>query len=683
MKNYSADKIINIALAGHSGSGKTTLAESMLYIAKASDRLGKVSQGNTICDYDPEEVKRQVSVFTSIAPFEWKGHKINLIDTPGLFDFAAGLYEGTRAADSLIVTIAGKSGVQVGTEKAVEAADSRGLTKIFFVSGLSDESSRFYDVLGELRDAFGPSICPVVVPHFVDGKIDCYIDLLDMKAYAYNGVEVSEVEIPETDKMDDMKNAIYEAVAQTSEEMFDKYFAGEEFTHEEVIKGLSKGFREGSVSPVFCGDAFTSGVGILMDAIVELAPTAKERAAEMAEDENGDLVEVAVDENGKTAAIVFKTVSDPFIGKLSYFKVVSGKVIPGKNLYNMRTGKEERITKVLTVKGKKQEEAKEICAGDIGAFPKLQATITGDTLCAQDNKVRLEPVEYPNFLLSMAIYPKAKGEEDKVAAGCIKLCEEDATLSFKNNLETHEMILSGLGEQHLDVVVSRLKDKFAVDAELRVPKIAYRETIKSKVKVQGRHKKQTGGHGQFGDVWIEFEPCDTDGLVFEQHVVGGAVPKGYFPAVEKGLHDSIKKGPLAGYPVVGLKATLYDGSYHPVDSSEMAFKMAATIAYKAGMPKANPILLEPIGSLKAYVPDNSMGDVMGEINKRRGRVLGMNPYKEGSQVVEAEVPQGEMGDFSTFIRQCTQGRGSYTFNFVRYEEVPTHIAQSVIDASKK
>ena len=685
MKQYNAKNILNIALAGHGGAGKTSIIESMLYLSGASDRLGKIADGNTISDFDPEEIKRKASVSAAVAPVEWKNKKLNFIDTPGLFDFEGGLWEGVRAADTVMIAVSGKNGISVGTEKAVKAADSRGLSKVFFVNGLCDESARFYRVFETLKASFGPSVCPVVVPFIVDGQANCYVNLLEYKAYAYapDG-KVSEVPMPDMgDRLEGLRTAIYEAVAETSDEMFEKYFSGEAFAPEEVIVGVSQGVKSGAISPVFCGDAInTFGIDQLLNGLVWLAPSAAEKSDEIGLDPDGNMVELSVNEDGAPAAIVFKTIADPFVGKLSYFKVISGKVSPETPLVNMRTGNQERISKVITVRGKKQEDAAYIPAGDIGAAPKLQSTNTGDTLCSPVRKVTLDGVEYPNPSLSMAIYPKKKGEEDKVAQGVMRLCEEDPTIHFKNNQETHEMIISGMGEQHLDVVVSKLKSKFGVEVTLKKPKIAYRETIRKKVSVQGRHKKQTGGHGQFGDVWIEFEPCDSDSLEFAERVVGGAVPKGYFPAVEKGLRDCIQKGTLAGYPMVGLKATLYDGSYHPVDSSEMAFKMAATIAYKNGIPQAAPTLLEPIGNLKACVPDANMGDVMGEINKRRGRVLGMNPGEDGMQVVEADVPMAEMDDFATFIRQCTQGRGTFTFEFARYEDAPAQVAQKVIEEAK-
>ena len=684
MKLYNAKDILNIAIAGHSGAGKTSIAEAMLYLSGATDRFGKVGEGNTVCDYDPEEIRRKTTVSAAVAPLEWRNHKINLLDAPGLFDFEGGMMEAMRAADTALIVVSGRDGVAVGTEKAFAAAEKNGLAKIIFVNGLCDESARFYRVFEDLKAQFGPSVCPVVVPFIQDGQANIYINLLEYKAYDYSGGKPVAVAMPDMgDRLEGLRTAIYEAVAETDDELFEKYFAGEPFTPEEVIVGVSKGVKSGTITPVFCGDALLMrGMEQFMDGLCWLAPSAGDKAGELGTDVDGNPVELSVNEDGAAAAIVFKTVADPFIGKLSYVKVVSGKISTDSQLVNMRTGNTERVGKTVMMVGKKQMDVKYIGAGDIGAIPKLSATNTGDTLCSPARKVTLEGVEYPNPTLSMAIVPAKKGEEDKIAQGLMRLSEEDPTLQFATNNETHEMILSGLGEQHLDVAVSKLKTKFGVDVSLKKPKVPYRETIRKTVQVQGRHKKQTGGHGQFGDVWIEFSPCDSEGLEFGERVVGGSVPKGFFPAVEKGLRECIQKGPLAGYPGVGLSAVLYDGSYHPVDSSEMAFKTAAALAYKAGMPQANPVLLEPIGHLKATVPDSNMGDVMGEVNKRRGRVLGMEPAGEGRQTVEADVPMAEMHDFTTFIRQCTQGRGSFTFGFERYEEAPANVAQKVIEEAK-
>ena len=684
MKQFSAKNILNIALAGHSGAGKTSIAEAMLYLSGASERRGKIAEGNTVCDYDAEEIRRQASVSAAVAPLEWKNRKINLIDAPGLFDFEGGLREAVRAADSVLIAVSGKDGAAVGTEKAFAAASARGLAKMFFVNGLCDESARFYRVFEDLKAKFGPSICPVVVPFIVDGQANIYVNILEYKAYDSSGGAPVEVKMPDMgDRLEGLRTAIYEAVAETSDEMFEKYFSGEAFTPEEVIVGVSSGVRAGTITPVFCGDAMLMrGMEQLLDGLTWLAPCAADKSAEIGADVDGNPVELSVNEDGAAAAIVFKTIADPFVGKISFLKVIAGKVSQDAQLADMRTGNTERIGKVVVMRGKKQEDAGCIPAGDIGAVLKLTGVNTGDTLCSPARKVVLDGIDYPVPTLSMAVAPKNKGDEDKVAQGILRLAEEDPTIKFTNNVETHQMVISGLGEQHLDVVVSKLKSKFGVDVTLEKPRVAYRETIRKKVQVQGRHKKQTGGHGQFGDVWIEFEPCDSEGLEFGERVVGGSVPKGFFPAVEKGLRDSIARGPLAGYPVVGLRATLYDGSYHPVDSSEMAFKTAASLAYKAGMPQAAPVLLEPIGTLKATVPDANMGDIMGEVNKRRGRVLGMEPAGDGQQVVEADVPMAEMHDFTTFIRQVTQGRGSFTFTFARYEEAPSNVAQKVIEEAK-
>ena len=685
VKQFDAGRILNLALAGHSNAGKTSLAEAMLFLSGASGRLGRVSDGTTVTDFDPEEIRRKTSVETALAPLEWENRKINLLDAPGLFDFSGGVCEAVRAAESVLITISGRDGVCVGTEKAVGAADSRGLSKFFFVNGLCGEGADFYKVFESLKASFGPSVCPVVVPFVQDGKANIYINMLEYKAYEYRDGKAAEVRMPDLgERLNGLRTAIYEAVAETDDAMFEKYFSGGKFTPEEVIVGISSGVKAGTVSPVFCGDALLlNGIDQLLSGLAWLAPSAAAKGSETGEDADGEPAEVAVDETAPPAAVVFKTVADPFIGKLSYLKVIAGRISAESPLVDLRTGEPVRIGKTLTLRGKKQEDVPYIGAGDIGVVPKLQSVRTGDTLCSPVRQVRLEGVRYPLPSLSMAVFPKNKGEEDKMAQGILRLAEEDPTIHFETNAETHQMILSGLGEQHLDVVAAKLRKKFGVEIRLEMPRVAYRETIRRKVRVQGKYKKQTGGHGQYGDVWIEFEPCESEKMEFCEHVVGGAVPKNFFPAVEKGLRESVEKGPLAGYPVVGLRATLYDGSYHPVDSSEMSFKMAANLAYKIGMPKAGPVLLEPIGALRCTVPDADMGGILGEVNKRRGRVLGMNSAGDGYQTVEAEAPEAEMHDFSTFLRQVTQGRGSFAFRFARYQEAPPQAAQKVVEAARK
>ena len=686
MKQYLAARIRNIALTGHSDSGKTSLAEALLFKAGASDRLGKTSEGNTVCDFDPEEIKRKVSVCTAVAPFAWGSTKINLIDTPGLFDFAGETAQGVRAAESLLIAVSGKSGVDVGTEKAYKMAKDLSKATLFFVSKLDVEHSDFYKVFEELKSTFGPSVCPIVVPYVEDQQVKCYINLIDMKAYTYDDKgEAHEVDMPDFGhRLDGLTAAVSEAVAETDESLFEKYFSGEQFTRDEIIRGVHTGVTNGSISPVLCGCSTNlQGIDMLLDCIVDLLPSPWEKGAEVAVDAEGEPVEVPCTDEAPLAAYVFKTIADPFVGKLSYVKVISGKLAADSAPINSRTGQPERLGKIIYIRGKKQEDTAYITAGDIGAVTKLAATETGDALCDPKKVLSFDPIHFPHPCLTMAIKAEAKGDEAKIASALQRLMEEDPTLAYENNAETHQQLISGLGEQHLDVLVSKLKNKFGVSVSLEVPRVAYRETIRKKVKVQGKHKKQSGGHGQFGDVWVEFEPTVGDDLVFEEKVFGGAVPKSFFPAVEKGLQDCVKHGVLAGYPVVGLKATLVDGSYHPVDSSEMSFKMAASLAYKAGMPQASPVLLEPIGNLKVYVPDSNTGDIIGDLNKRRGRVLGMNPANDGLQEIEADVPMSEMSDFATAIRSMTQGRGYFTLEFARYEQLPSNLGAKVIEEAKK
>ena len=686
MKQYLAARIRNIALTGHSDSGKTSLAEALLFKAGASDRLGKTSEGNTVCDFDPEEIKRKVSVCTAVAPFAWGSTKINLIDTPGLFDFAGEAAQGVRAAESLLIAVSGKSGVDVGTEKAYKMAKDLSKATLFFVSCLDGEHSVFSKGFEELKSTFGPSVCPIVVPYVEDQQVKCYINLIDMKAYTYDDKgEAHEVDMPDFGhRLDGLTAAVSEAVAETDESLFEKYFSGEQFTRDEIIRGVHTGVTNGSISPVLCGCSTNlQGIDMLLDCIVDLLPSPWEKGAEVAVDAEGEPVEVPCTDEAPLAAYVFKTIADPFVGKLSYVKVISGKLAADSAPINSRTGQPERLGKIIYIRGKKQEDTAYITAGDIGAVTKLAATETGDALCDPKKVLSFDPIHFPHPCLTMAIKAEAKGDEAKIASALQRLMEEDPTLAYENNAETHQQLISGLGEQHLDVLVSKLKNKFGVSVSLEVPRVAYRETIRKKVKVQGKHKKQSGGHGQFGDVWVEFEPTVGDDLVFEEKVFGGAVPKSFFPAVEKGLQDCVKHGVLAGYPVVGLKATLVDGSYHPVDSSEMSFKMAASLAYKAGMPQASPVLLEPIGNLKVYVPDSNTGDIIGDLNKRRGRVLGMNPANDGLQEIEADVPMSEMSDFATAIRSMTQGRGYFTLEFARYEQLPSNLEAKVIEEAKK
>lgn len=685
MKNYTAKSIRNVAFVGHAGTGKTSLAEAACYLTGQLDRLGKVADGNTVSDFDPEEIRRQASVSTSLVPIEWKNTKINILDTPGLFDFVGGVREGIRAAGSAVIVVSGKSGVTVGAEKAYAAARKKGIATIFFINKLDRESADFYRVFEELKSKFGPAVCPLVVPYVVDHKVQCYVNLLEYRAYTYDSQgKATAVPIPDMGhRLEGLRTAMCEAVAETSEELMEKYFSGEEFTPDELIHGIASGVRKGEIAPVFCGSAQElAAVDQLLTGLLWLAPWAESVAGETGTDSKGEPVALEVREDAPTAAVVFKTVVDPFVGKMLYFKVIRGRVTADTPLFNPRTGVTERLGKLYTVRGKKQEETPCVAAGDIGAVAKLLSTGTGDTLCAADCPVTLAGVPFDAPCLSMAVNTVKKGEEEKVASGLARLREEDPTIGVEQNTETRELLLSGMGEQHLDVIVSRLKAKFGAEVTLTTPRIAYRETIRRKVKVQGRHKKQSGGHGQYGDVWIEFEPAESDGLIFEEKVFGGAVPKNYFPAVEKGLQESAREGVLAGYPLVGVKATLVDGSYHPVDSSEMAFKTAAALAYKAGIEQAGPYLLEPIAKLQVYVPADNTGDIMGDINKRRGRVLGMHPAEDGLTGVEAEVPQAEMADYATALRSTTQGRGWFTLAFERYEEAPQPEADKIIAAHR-
>ena len=678
----TANDIRNIALLGHGGSGKTSLAEQMLFMTKGTDRLGKTADGNTTCDYDAEEIKRQISISLAFAPVQYKGKKINVMDAPGNFDFSGEAVCAIRAAECAVIVGNAKDGLSVGMERTWKMLGKK--PRMMFINRVEEANSDYASCIEAIKAKYGTAIAPIVATKADANKaVTVIVDLLHNKAYDAKG----ECAIPGdmADEVEALRAELMEAAAGADEELMEKFFETMELSAEDMAKGLKIGVRDGSVCPVLCGSAVTGmGVDMLMQTIVDLVPVATDMPAEAAEDDDGNAIEVAYDPNGPTAAFVFKTISDQY-GKFSMIKVIRGKVTSDMSLYNMTTGNTEKLGRLYTMKGKKAEETKEICCGDIGAIGKMDKVKTGDTLCDPRKIVSLKQIPYAPACYSMAIAPKTKGQEDKVGAGLNRLNEEDPSFHLVNNAETKQLVLSGLGDQQLDVLVSKLKSRFGVDAVLMPAKVAYREKIKKTVQAHGRHKKQTGGSGQFGDVWIRFEPQDEqDGLIFAEEVFGGSVPRNFYPAVEKGLQEAVQKGPLAGYPLVGLKAVLYDGSYHPVDSNEMAFKMAAILAYKEAMPNANPTILEPIGALAVTVPEAYVGDVMGDLSKRRGRPMGMTPDHDGNTVIEAEVPMAEMGSYTIDLRAMTQARGSFTLDFVRYEEVPkANQAKIIADAKEE
>ena len=680
---YASNNIRNILIAGHAGSGKTTLTEALVYFSGAAERMGRVEDGTTISDFDPEEAKRKASLSASVVPVEYEGIKYNLIDAPGLFDFEAGEYEGIRAAESVLVCVSGRSGVTVGAEKAFQLARKNGKATMVFVSKCDLENANYFKILEDMKIKFGATVCPCVVPAKLDDGTPVYINLFSQKAFKYEGGKQVQIELPDIGhRFEGLIQAMSEAIAETDEALMEKFFEGEAFTTEEIVQGMAAGVRSGQITPVFCGSAVNGqALDMLLYNMNVLLPGA-DTAAAVGEDKDGNPVEITADPDAPLCAYVFKTVADPFVGKLSFIKVLSGKLTTTGNAINSRTGQPERLGKTLTVCGKKQTDTAAILTGDIGAVAKLTTAKTGDTLCDPARVVSLPAPVYPIAGYRMAVKVAKKGDEGKVSGALTRLMEEDPAITFEVDPETKQQVIGGLGTQHLEVALAKLKNKFGVEITLEVPRVPYRESIRKSCKAQGRHKKQTGGHGQFGDVWIQFEPVPGEGVEFAENVFGGSVPKNFFPAVEKGVRQAAEHGVLAGYPMVGLKATLLDGSYHPVDSSEMAFIMAAKLAYKAAIPEAGPVLLEPIGSLQAHVPADNTGDIMGEVTKRRGRVLGMNPDDDGMQVVEAEVPMAEMQDFTTFLRQLTQGRGWFTFTFTRYETLPQMLESKVIEQAK-
>ena len=674
--------IKNVCLLGHGGNGKTSLVESMLYLAKETDRLGKTADGNTVSDYDPEETKRKFSISASVLPIMWKGSKINFVDTPGTLDFAGEVMQSLRVCGTALIVMDAKSGVDVGSELAWERATALGVPKAFFINKMDDDNANFGRTIEQMREVFGQAICPVAIPIIVDRKPLGFADLITMKGYEYvkDGSQ-KEMNIPEESmqKILGFRDMLMEALALTGDDLMEKFFAGEAFTEEEMSAAMNKGIIDGTIAPVMVGSASTlMGIAPLLNIIADSFPNPLDRKGER--NENGE--EVKPDPNGETAVFVFKTIADPFVGKMSFFKVMNGTLKKDMTLTNLTSGQAEKFAHIYVMRGKKQTEVDEMVCGDIGMTPKLVATVTNDTL---GGSKKYAPVEFPHPYMRMAIVPKAKGDEDKISTAVARMLEEDPTLRYENNAETKQMLLYGLGDTHLDVVVSKLKSRYGASVELVEARVPYRETIKKRVQVEGKHKKQSGGSGQYGHVKITFAPGEAEGLTFTQSVVGGSVPKGFYPAVEKGLLEAMQKGVLAGFPVVNLAADLFDGSYHPVDSNEISFKLAAKLAYKEGLPKANPVILEPVGTLKVRVPDGLVGDVIGDLNKRRGRVLGMNPdeYAKGRTIVEAEVPMAEMANYTIALRALSQGRGVFDYEFTRYEEAPANVAQKIIEDAKK
>ncbi|MBR0026366.1 MAG: elongation factor G [Clostridia bacterium] len=686
MKDYCAKNIRNIGVFGHGGEGKTTLTEAMLFNAGLVDRMGRVEDGTTVTDYDPEEKKRHISIGTAIAPMEWNDVKLNIIDAPGFFDFYGEVVEAMALADAALIVVGAVSGPVVGVEKAMDMCKKSDKARMMVINQMDRENANFDKVMEALNDKFGTSVVPIQLPIVEGGVFKGYVDLIAMDAKLFDGKKVKVAEIPAAlaDRASELRDALIEATAECDEELLDKYFGGEELTNEEIIRGISTGVKEALLTPVCCCAAQPNlGVNCLMDALVNYMPAASEAKAPKAVDaKTGEPVEIKQD--GKLAVQVIKTVADPFVGKISLLKVYSGTLSADIAAYNSTAEKSEKPGAVSIMRGKNLVNTDKLIAGDIGAMAKLQFTNTGDTLCDASAPVKFADLDFPAAAIGLAVTAKKQGEEDKVFAGLNRLLEEDPTMELEKNAETGDVLIRGLGEMHIDVICAKLKNKFNVEAQLNDPRVPYRETIRAMAEAEGKHKKQTGGSGQFGVVQMRFEPL-TDGNDFEfvNAIVGGVVPKEYIPAVEKGLREALVKGVLAGYPMTGIKATLYDGKYHPVDSKEVAFKSAARLAYKAACAKAKPVLIEPVYRVEVLVPDEYMGDVIGDMNRRRGRVIGMNPSDQGGQEVVAEVPLAEVFKYATDLRAMTQARGSFKMEFVRYEDVPANIAQKIIEQAKK
>ncbi len=683
MKKYESKNIRNLALVGHSGSGKTSLSEALLYLTGAIDRPGTVENGNTVSDFDREEINRKISIGLSLLPVEWKNTKINLLDTPGYFDFESQVLVSLRAAEAALMVIDASAGIEVGSEKYWNYTENISLPRIIFLNKLDKPNVDFNVRISELHTEFGKKVLPLVLTIGMGETFEGLIDIMDKKAFKYDGYKSTEIPIPENRvaEVEAAYNEIVEIIAMTDDTLMEKYFAGEEFTEEEIRKGMTAAVLNGSAVPLIAGSATVgSGIDLLLDTIVKYVPSPDSPGANAGfRPVEGEAIVMSKDK--PLSGVVFKTIVDPYIGKISFVKVLCGELRKGE-IYNVNKDKTEKSAGLYFMQGKKQIDTDSITAGDIGALAKLEKTETGDSISDPAHPIEYKQVKLPESNLSFAIEADSKNDEDKLSPSLSKLAQEDPTFIPDRNQETKQLLIKGIGNVQLEAMMSKLANNYGVNVhkiDLRIP---YRETIRGKSEVQGRHKKQTGGAGQFGDVWIRFEPIE-EGFEFDEEVFGGSVPKNYFPAVEKGLEESLDRGPLAGFPVTGLKATLYDGSYHPVDSNEMAFKTAAQLAFKKGVTEAKPVLLEPIMSVQITIPDAYLGDIMGDINKRRGRILGMEQDESGNQLVNAEAPFAEMCEYAIDLRSMTQGRGSFSMEFKSYEDVPMEIAKKIIEEAKQ
>lgn len=682
MKKYKVEQIRNLILLGHGGCGKTMLAEAMLYSAKAIDRFGKVDDGNATMDHDPEEIKRKISISTSMAPLEYKDHKVNLLDTPGFFDFVGEVRGAIRAVDAAGIVVCAVSGMEVGTDKGWNYAEDQKLSKLFIVNKMDRENANFERVVNDLRESYGNKVIPIQVPIGAAEKFQGIVDILSQKAYVLEGGKTVEKPVPAelADKVEEYRMMLTEAAAESDDDLINKYLESGELSQEELELGTRKGIVNGNLVPVLaCSSLKQIGITNFLDIITQFSPSPVDRG----EINGKDDVKRKPSETDPFSALVFKTMADPFVGKLTLFRVFSGTIKSDSQVYNASKGISERIGQLFVIKGKTQEPVTELSAGDLGAVAKLQDTHTGNTLCEKDKPVIYPEIEFPNAKLSLAVEPKAKGDEDKIGAGLTRLMEEDPTFKVEKNPVTHEFVASGMGDLHIEVITSKLHKKFGVDVTLKAPKISYKETIKGHIKIEGKHKKQSGGRGQFGHVWLELDPLPSgSNFEFVDKIFGGSVPQNYRPAVEKGVRETMERGVLAGYPVVDVRVTLVDGSYHPVDSSEMAFKIAASMAFKKGFVEAKPILLEPVMHIEVKVPEEYMGDIIGDLNKKRGKILGMEP--EGKyQIVKALAPQAELTKYAIDLRSMTQGRADFEVAFDHFEEVPSHQAEVIISEAKK